>query len=232
MNQNLAIPAAIVIAGMMIAGSIIFINQPPSGSTANNGQDQQQAPQLERPRSIGNNDHVRGDPNASVVIIEYSDTECAFCKRFHNTMHDIITEFNGDIAWVYRHFPIPSLHAKAEAEAHAAECVAELGGNDAFWTFIDTIYEQTPSNDGLDLGLLPEFATQAGVDRAAFTECQESSRHMDRIRADRDEAVAAGGRGTPYSVAITEDEMIPINGAQPIENVRAIVNKVLGNAGS
>ncbi len=78
-------------------------------------------------------DHIRGNPDAPVTLVEYSDFECPFCKRFHPTVKRIVDEYGGRVRWVYRHFPLDEIHpVKARREAAAAECAAELGGNDAF----------------------------------------------------------------------------------------------------
>lgn len=102
------------------------------------------------------NEHIKGNPNAEVFVIEYSDPECPFCKRFHETMKSVMQEYGdtGKVAWVYRHFPLDALHTKARKEAEAFECAAELGGNVKFWEYADKLFEITPSNDGLDPKLL------------------------------------------------------------------------------
>jgi protein-disulfide isomerase len=87
-------------------------------------------------------DHILGDPNAEIVIIEYSDLGCPFCKVFHATMHEIVDEYEGRVAWVYRHYPIKELHPIAPEASEASECVAELGGNTNFWEYIDEIFSE------------------------------------------------------------------------------------------
>ena len=82
-------------------------------------------------------DHIIGNKDASVVIVEYSDLECPYCKRFGETMKEIIAESNGDVAWVYRHWIV---HPGALPKAGAAECVAKLKGNDAFWKYVDLVF--------------------------------------------------------------------------------------------
>ncbi|OGI95322.1 hypothetical protein A2917_02025 [Candidatus Nomurabacteria bacterium RIFCSPLOWO2_01_FULL_42_17] len=100
-------------------------------------------------RPITSDDHILGNANARIVIVEYSDLECPFCKVFHNTMHQVVEKSGGNVAWVYRHYPIPQLHSKAFHEAEATECAWEQKGNDGFWKYIDKLFEITPSNNGL-----------------------------------------------------------------------------------
>jgi protein-disulfide isomerase len=87
-------------------------------------------------------DHVLGDPNANIVIIEYSDLECPFCQRFHDSMLQVMDEYGkkGEVAWVYRHFPLDNIHPNARKQAEGAECATELGGNDGFWKLVDGIF--------------------------------------------------------------------------------------------
>jgi protein-disulfide isomerase len=101
-------------------------------------------------------DFIVGNPNAEIKIVEYSDTECPFSKRFHQTMLDIMKEYEagGKVAWVYRYFPLDGLHQKARHEAEAVACAAEQGGNTKFWEYLDLLFKITPSNDGLDSSLL------------------------------------------------------------------------------
>jgi protein-disulfide isomerase len=83
---------------------------------------------------ITDEDHVLGDRNAAVTIVEYSDIDCPFCKRLHPTLQALVDE--GKIAWVYRQSPIPQLHPDAYNKAITAECIAKLGDNNAFWTYL------------------------------------------------------------------------------------------------
>lgn len=82
-------------------------------------------------------DHLMGNPNAKVKIIEYSDFECPYCKVFQTTLNKIVTESNGNISWTYRHWPI---HTNSFEKLVAAECVAKIKGNDAFWKYSDLLF--------------------------------------------------------------------------------------------
>ncbi|MES2214088.1 MAG: thioredoxin domain-containing protein [Patescibacteria group bacterium] len=193
------IPLAIVIAGGLIAAAIYF-----GGTRAPIAQNTNTAATA----SIGTvapvtaNDHILGNPNAKIVIVEYSDYECPFCKSFHTTVHQLIDTYKGDVALVYRHFPIAQLHSKAPKEAEAAECVAEQGGNSAFWKFTDEIFQKTGSNNTLDPLELPKIAANAGVDVQKFNTCLSSGKYTQAITDQVAAAVKAGGQGTPYSVVI------------------------------
>lgn len=89
--------------------------------------------------ALTDKDHVKGNRNAKVVLVEYSDYECPFCERFHPTIVKISEEYKNDVAWAFRHFPL-SFHPYAQKSAEAAECVAKLEGNDAFWEYTDMLF--------------------------------------------------------------------------------------------
>jgi len=233
--SNLGTPIAIVIAGAFIAGALFFSNQTPRVSGANAPQPQQAAQatgDLEKVKPVTAKDHILGDRNAPVKIVEYSDTECPFCKLFHSTMNQIMDEYGkaGKVAWVYRHFPLDQLHpVKARKEAVATECANELGGNDAFWKYINRFFELTPSNNQTDIDtVLPQIAREIGLDEARFASCLESGTYDKHIEEDYQNAVATGGRGTPWSIVIAPNgKKYPLSGAQPIENVKALIETAL-----
>ncbi len=221
------VPIAIIVAGLIVAASLFFSDKSPSddgevrptiGSSAENI------------RPVTSDDHILGNPAAAVKVVEFSDLECPFCKDFHLTMHKVMDEYGkrGQVAWVYRHFPLDRKHPKARKEAQATECAAELGGNTAFWAYVDRVFEITPSNNELDLALLPKIAEEIGLERAAFEACLASDRHKDRVQADLEDVVASGGDGTPYSVVIARNnKKFLIKGAQPYQVVSSILNAAL-----
>lgn len=214
----LTIPVAIIIAGVLIAVAVLYIGTGKNPAESQTAAVTQAAPASREItiRPVSSNNHILGNPSAPVVLIEFSDTECPFCKSFHPTLHQLMDKYGkaGELAWVYRQFPIERLHPKAPAESHASECVAELGGNEAFWKYIDKIFEITPSNNGLDLNRLAELALEVGIGRQAFEDCQASGRHRARIEADIEDGINSGLRGTPYSVFITRSgKKFPVSGA-------------------
>lgn len=231
-NNQLLIPAAIVGAGIIIAAAIIISN----GVNWNTPSVQKEEAAENNEASVGqikpitSKDHMLGSRNADVVIVEFSDLECPFCKMFHETMKQIIAEYGEDekVAWVYRHFPLDSIHPKARKEAEATECAAELGGQLAFWEFTDEIFSVTPSNNNLDLNLLPQIAQKIGLNKEAFEKCLSEGRHAKAVAEDLEDAVNSGGRGTPYSILVGKDgRTIPISGAQSFETLKATIDKMV-----
>ncbi len=207
-NNTLTVPMAIVVAGLLIAGAV-FLSGKGSSAPIANGNDNQAAVALSRdmnikPASAG--EHLRGNPDAPIILVEYSDTECPFCKRFHATLGEMMNEYgkNGKVAWAYRHFPLDQIHSKARKEAEATECAASLGGNDKFWQYLDRLYEITPANNGLDLAELPKIATQTGLNSSEFKTCLDSGRFAGKVEENYQDGVTGGVRGTPGNFVISK----------------------------
>ncbi|MDO8728464.1 MAG: DsbA family protein [bacterium] len=229
MEQNqqntFLIPLAIVVAGGFVAAAIYFGTDSGSPTTTINTDPQNTEINLV---PVTEKDHILGSRDATLVIVEYSDTECPFCKTFHYTMKEIVQTYDGEVAWVYRHFPIAQLHTKAIKEAEATECANELGGNQAFWKYLDNIFATTNSNNSLDPSELPKIATAVGLDVTAFNSCLSSGRYTEFVKKSVAEAIKAGALGTPYSIILTKDgQKILINGAEPIAMVKTKIDALL-----
>jgi protein-disulfide isomerase len=175
-------------------------------------------------------DHIRGNPDAPVSLIEYSDFECPYCKHFHATAKEIVEKYGGKVNWVFRNFPLEFHDPAAQREAEAAECVARLGGNDAYWRYADMIYARTASNGkGVPGGELPKMAASIGVDQSKFTECLDSGQTGARVKEDLAEGVAIGINGTPGNVLRNNrtGAVVTRHGAQPIQQFTAPIDTLL-----
>ncbi|MFN3187998.1 MAG: DsbA family protein [Candidatus Paceibacteria bacterium] len=227
-TTSVAIPVAIVIGFGLIAVAIYL-----SGSRTSPFQQVNQPIAEQREavdiRPVDSTDYIRGNPNAPIMIVEYSDYDCPFCKNFHETMKRIMDEFGvgGQVAWVYRQYPIAQLHPNAPRVSEAALCVGELAGQNAFWTFSDLVFAEREVNAPTNMLRLNEFAMTAGADSAEFETCLDSGRHKATIDATLVEGSAAGIQGTPHSVIIAGNQKAPISGAQPYEVVRGIVTSLV-----
>lgn len=234
---EISIPTAIIIAGIIIAFAIFISNGMGPGvniqNNENGGDIAEVAPV--KPvditlRAVDNEDHIRGALDATVKIVVFSDPECPFCKRFHNTMRQVMSDYSkgNKVAWIYRHFPLDVLHSKARKESEALECANELGGVNSFWAYLDRLMDITPSNDQLDLSKLPEIAEFVKLDKAKFQTCLNSGKYADKVERDVKDAMSAGGRGTPYSVIISANgRKFPIDGAFPYESLKESIETAL-----
>jgi protein-disulfide isomerase len=230
-SNKLAIPLAIIVAGGLMAGALYFSNMQATKQAAKVQPAQAGTETVTgEPRPVTKDDHILGNPNADVVIIEYSDTGCPFCKLFHPTLQRIIDEYgkDGRVAWVYRHFPIDQLHPKSRKQAEATECANEQGGDAKFWSYLNMVYQKTPSSGSLEETELPKIAKEIGLDVNKFNECLSSGRFSSKVQADYDDGVKAGTRGTPHSILITKDGVkTPISGAASYESLKSTIDALL-----
>ncbi len=173
-------------------------------------------------------DHIMGNPDAPIKLVEYSDMDCPFCTRFHNTMKQIIAEYgdSGKVAWIYRHLPL-SGHIHADEEAIASECVARLGNNDKFWLFVDTALSDisSSSTELFDPKPLTDLAVSIGIDQTAFATCLQNRTYESDVLRDLSEAESSGARGTPFTVVLLPNgEYETIDGAQSYAFVKSIID--------
>ncbi|UTW13427.1 DsbA family protein [Marinobacterium rhizophilum] len=183
-------------------------------------------------RITAGRDHVYGNPAAPISLIEYSDFECPYCKRFHTTARQLIDQSDGKVNWVYRHYPLNFHNPGAQKQAEASECAHELGGNEAFWRYTDALYQRTRSGgEGFPLEQLTPLAEAQGLEGARFQACIDSERHKGRVQQDFDEGVAAGITGTPGNILVhnSTGEVRLRSGAKPLQAFQADVQEMLGS---
>lgn len=230
-KNNFAIPLAIVFGFGLIAAAIFF-----SGQAKNPIQIPGLTPETEdtlpvtgQIRPVDEADHIRGNPNAPIIFVEYSDYDCPYCKNFHETMNQVMSNYgsDGQVAWVYRHYPIEQLHPSAPRIAQAAECVSELGGNDAFWKFTDLVFSERGTNEPTNMSRLNEFATTAGVGGSAFDACLADGRTKALVEEDFKDGIAAGAKGTPHTLVLVGGQQGTISGAQPYATVSQILDTLI-----
>jgi protein-disulfide isomerase len=227
-SSSPAIPIAIVFGFGLIALAIYFSglgsktipqNQPTAAAPVETG----------KIRPVDSTDYIKGNPNAPILVVEYSDYDCPFCKNFHETMNRVMDEYGitGKVAWVYRQFPLSQLHPNAERISQTAHCVGELGGNDAFWKFSDLIFEERNLNEPTNITKLPDYAVQVGVKEADLIACLDSGRHKKTVNDSLQDGFQAGIKGTPKSFVIVGNQMAPIDGAQPYGVVKQAIDNLL-----
>ncbi len=164
-------------------------------------------------------EHILGDiENAEVVIVEYSDFECPFCTRHHPTIEQLMEEYDGQIAWVYRHFPL-SFHANATPAAVASECAADQG---LFWEYSKALFER-PGDLNEELYL--SIAGDLGIGGDQFENCLAANDYEADVNEDMASGAAAGVGGTPATFVNGE----LVSGAVPYATLDAMVQAILGS---
>lgn len=221
MKSSYTIPLAIIFGGIIVAVAV-YVSMPKSPAAGIGN------PSLVRPVSAS--DHILGNPAAKVMIVEYSDFDCEYCKAFDETLRQIIANqgTKGDVAWVFRQFPLTEIHPNALSHARAAECVAQTAGNDAFWKFENILFANQP----VDPSKYGSLAKTAGISGDAFATCYATaSVTLDaRIMADRQNALDMGAQGTPYSIIlVTGKPPVEMAGGYSYDAVKQLVDEALAN---
>lgn len=198
--------------------------QPPSGA----GTQPAAQPPAGKIKPVTSADHIRGNANAKITLVEYSDFECPFCKNFDPTVSELMKTYGGKIRLVFRHYPLP-FHQNAQKEAEASECIAEFGGNDAFWKYTDAIFERTTSNGtGFALDKLGPLAAELGVNQQQFQSCLDSGKYEKLVKDSITEGQTAGVQGTPSTFIIDpKGNSQIVVGAQPIASFKTVIDKSL-----
>ncbi len=222
----LTLPVAIMFGSLLIACAILLTH---GGTTQAPTQQAADAAaggaSLSGVRAPDAQDHIVGSLDAKVTIIEYSDFECPYCSLVYPTLKQAVADMQGQVAWVYREFPLDSIHPEARPAAEAAECLASELGNDAFWKFADAIFGDQKD---MNAQLYTTIAAQLGADPKAFADCTSSKKFDSHISSDEAEGVSAGGNGTPFIVVVGKDgTRTSFSGALPLAQVESIIKSVL-----
>jgi Na+/H+ antiporter NhaA len=136
-------------------------------------------------------DHVLGDPDAPLVLVEYGDFECPYCGRAQPVVRELVERFGDDLAVVFRHLPLVDVHEHAQTAAEAAEAAAAQG---QFWQLHDAMFAHP---DALDLDGLAGLARELGLDADRLVRDVEHRRHATRVARDVASAAESGAAGTP-----------------------------------
>jgi protein-disulfide isomerase len=174
-----------------------------------------------------------GSRDAEITIVEYSDFECPYCANFHKTMEQVMADYGADgkVAWVYRHFPLDQIHPDARPASEASECVAELGGDEAFWNYSKLLFANSPSS--LSSDNLRGSAVSLGIDENAFNSCVSEGRYKTQVEEDYQSGLELAKNdpkfGTPYSVVVSKKDgtQVTIPGAQSYAVIKQLIDALL-----
>lgn len=227
----------------LILGAAIILNFT-KNKTADNNSAQDQVAGTQTTASNPNNaiakvniddDPYLGDKTqAKIAIVEFSDYECPFCKKFHDqTFDDLVKEYvdTRKAIIVFRDFPLSFHNPAATTSANAAQCVKDLGDNKKYFEMMKLIYQNTALNgQGMAKEKYIELASRIGVNTDKFKTCFESNKFSEEIKKDVTDGSQAGINGTPGFVigklkANGEVEGELVSGAQPLSVFQAALER-------
>jgi len=234
-NGPLVIAASLLVAAIMISGSILYVGR---GTTATIGAADQQLGDTQNVATVDaetlvDDDPVEGKADAKVTIVEFSDFQCPFCRKFFiETYGQLKKDYidTGKVRLVFRDFPLVSLHPSAESAALAAQCANEQG---TFWQFHDKIFSEQMKRESdpttvqttitFSVDDLKTWASQIGVDNSKFNQCLDSKKYAQEVQKDTDAGTQAGVDGTP-TFFIGSQRVV---GAQPYSVIKTAIEQEL-----
>lgn len=188
------------------------------------------APTLDASRldAIKANTYVKGNTDARITIVEYSDLLCPFCKRHYNaqTLENLVAKYPNDVNMIFKQMPLPQLHPTAPLWAQATLCAGKIGGSEAFYEYLAEAFqfeEFTQDN-------VVELAQKVGINKSKFTSCLTSEETIAQVNAEVQEGNGFGITGTPGNLVIDNEKWTytVIAGAYPTETFEAEITKILG----
>lgn len=238
-KEALLVSGSILLGSLIVAGAILTLSPQVANKAVNKDTGTQAENDPEDTSAVASidDDPVLGDKKkAKVAIIEFSDYECPFCKRFHaETFDALVKEYvdTGKAIIVARDFPLSFHDPKATLEAAVAECVQQEKGDSAYFSFGKALYENTQTNGkGLPDGKLDELVRKVGANPKTVNTCAETAAIKAEIEKDMDDGQAAGVSGTPSFIIGTLDADGTVTGerivgAQSLSGFKSTVEKYL-----
>jgi protein-disulfide isomerase len=158
-----------------------------------------------------------GPEDAPIVIVEFSDYQCPYCRRWHEQVYQpLLNEYPGQIRLVYRHLPLTSIHPDAFSAAEAAMCAGE---QNAYWPFHEKLF----SSESLGNSMYIQHAQELGLDMTTFEACLADHKYQEAVQSDLDFAVNLGVRSTPTFFI----NGLAIVGAQPLDVFKQVIDQEL-----
>jgi len=215
------IPGAIVAAGIIFSVTI-FVSRDAQLFNTSSGDPAAM-------RAVSPDEHIIGNPEAPVVIVEYADIDSPAAKEYQRTLAQLVTDYGatGKVAWVYRHFPLVNQYPNSARHAEAAECVTSLGNKEAFWKFIDLMQAAAPDTEQFNPENYDALVPQLGIRVDEFNACMATGKFASVVEADFEDALQARAIASLYSVELVEGrEPSLIRGAVPYATLKQLIDSV------
>jgi protein-disulfide isomerase len=178
--------------------------------------------------SVPGDKNIYGSLDARFTLVEFSDTECPYCKQFHNTPIEIVKASDGNVNLQFMHLPLSFHNPVAKQQSLAAECVREQQGNKGFWAFMADIFDNTRGN-GQGVSNLASIIEGVGADVALVEECLSSGRVNKKVESHMRQAAENGINGTPATFVVDNftSKTQLLTGAQPPQAIMSAIRKMV-----
>jgi len=229
-NNSLGFTFTILISGIVIASAIYISRTNFIGEFLNNRTEVEILENSPNIQPITKDDHILGNPDADVIVIEYGDFECVYCQEFHTTMRRIMDNFGekGRVAWVYRQLPLDEIHINAKRVALTSECIAENGGNAKFWEFTNKIYDNAP--ESLLKNNTDQIVSSLGFNIEEIDQCIKNPETIAAVENDMKDGKyfkeIDADFGTPYNIILTKTGIsTSISGSISYQTMRDVIEQ-------
>jgi len=220
-----------VVGGETAEPKEVIIRETVQNSQAKQTTQAQAGPQIIKNVSL-DDDPMKGNPNAEITIVEFSDFQCPFCWKFYTQTLPLIEQnyiSTGKVNFVYRDFPIQSIHPNAVPAALASECADDQG---KFWEMHDIIFKNQKNWQDLQTtqftSIFKEYVIEIGLDIDEFDSCMTSGKHFEEIQNDLNDGREYGVTGTPGFFVGNEDiGFTKLIGAQPFSSFQRVIEQQL-----
>lgn len=178
--------------------------------------------------AIQQDGYIKGNKNARITIIEYSDMLCPFCKRHYNaqTIENLIKKYPDDVNMIFRQMPLPQLHPTAPIWAQGAVCVGQLAGADKYYAYLAVAFQAPEFTEAS----VTDIATKLGVNKSKFAKCLTSAETIAKVAAETQEGNSFGVTGTPGNVIVDNQKgtFTLLAGAYPSADFEKAITAILG----
>ena len=223
-SNSFWVPIAIILAGVIIAGAVVYSDKADNGGVELAGSAEEALPEQPTPPEPGtekftvsaDDDAVKGNKNAQVEIVEFSDYECPYCASNAETIKKIADEYGDQVAIIFRDFPL-DFHANAQKAAEAAECA---GDQNMYWEYHDMLFA---NQDSLEIPDLKGYAKELKLKTSVFDKCLDSGAQTEEVKKDIADGAEVGVTGTPATYINGRK----IGGAYPYESFKKIIDEEL-----
>lgn len=221
-NENIKLFGSILLVGLLVIGGFWLSKNTPKGeqksakvSDVSNDEISVVPP--------NKNDYMQGGENAEIILVEYSDVDCPFCKRFHASVQNIVKKYDGKVSWAYRQFPL-TIHPYSMSKSITSLCVGKNYGSEAFFDYTNSIMAD---NDSGSKDNALAVAKSLGFDETKIANCVANDTEIqNRISQEMEDATTAGLQGTPFTLVFNKDGQYidKIDGAQAQITVEKLIN--------